>query len=188
MPYFPLQPRSACSSKDAAQPTCLQAHFVLFNDLILAPALCSASDCPFSAAQHIKLGTWFTWEKNALCPPVYSSPGSVSQNGPLDGHRNNSASLSIGLLWGQEQAAGGQGYVLRQISSFNQIPRCLYLHQCLPSGRSRNKGQRKKGLQQLGLGLTPLNQLQLLREKKNKRLTSCLHLFYFSGKSLKKIG
>lgn len=43
MSYFPLKPRSACSSKDTAQLTCLQVHFVLFsNDLILAPVLCSA--------------------------------------------------------------------------------------------------------------------------------------------------
>lgn len=68
MPCFPLQPGSACSSKDTAQPTCLQVHFILIsNDLILAPVLCSASSYTFSAAQLIKLGIWFTWEKNALC-------------------------------------------------------------------------------------------------------------------------
>lgn len=147
MPCFPPQPRSAYSSKDTAQPTCFQVHFVLFsNDLILAPVLCSASSCTFSAAQHIRLGNWFSWEKKALCFPAYSSAGSVSQHGPLDGHGNTSASMSMGLLWGQEQAAGGQGYVLRQIGSLNHISRCLSLLQCLPSGRSRNKGQGKRGL------------------------------------------
>lgn len=43
MPYFLPWPRSASSSKDAAQPARLHVHFVLFSsDLVLAPALRSA--------------------------------------------------------------------------------------------------------------------------------------------------
>lgn len=92
---LPVAPRTQLNPR-------LQVDFILFsNDLILVPVLCSASNCTVSVAQHIKLRIWFTWEKNALCFPIYSSAGSVSQRGPLDGHWNTSASLSIRLLWGE---------------------------------------------------------------------------------------
>lgn len=53
---------------------CLQVDFILFsNDFILAPVLCSAFKCTFSAAQHIKLEIWCTWEKNALFPCLFFS-------------------------------------------------------------------------------------------------------------------
>lgn len=190
MPYFPQQPRSACSSKDTAQPTCLQVHFVLFSkDLFLAPVLSSASNCTFSAAQHIKLGIWFTWEKNALCSPIYSSAGSVSQRGPLDRHRNTSASLGTGLLWGQEQAAGGQGCVLRQISSFNQISRCLFLHQCLPSGKSRNKGQRKKSLAAAWSWIDLIKPTSITKGKEKEETYQLLTvILFFQENHLKRLG
>lgn len=190
MPYFPLQPRSACSSKDTAQPTCLQVHFVLFSkDLFLAPVLCSASNWTFSAAQHIKLGIWFTWEKNALCSPIYSSAGSVSQRGPLDRHRNTSASLGTGLLWGQEQAAGGQGCVLRQISSFNQISICLFLHQCLPSGKSRNKGQRKKSLAAAWSWIDLIKPTSITKGKEKEETYQLLTvILFFQENHLKRLG
>lgn len=82
MSYFLLQPRSAYSSKDTARPAFLQVHFVLFShDLILAPVLCSASTGIFVAARHIRLGNWFSWEKNTLHFPGYFSAGSVSHLG-----------------------------------------------------------------------------------------------------------
>lgn len=122
MSYFLLQPRSAYSSKDTARPAFLQVHFVLFShDLILAPVLCSASTGIFVAARHIRLGNWFSWEKNTLHFPGYFSAGSVSHLGSLDGHRNTYASLTRGYIRTETSSWGPAGICWRQTSSLNQV-------------------------------------------------------------------
>lgn len=145
-PTFPWSP-----DLPVAPRTQLNSHvfrFTLSSSLMISflPLSCVLPLTTFSTAQHIKLGIWFTWQKNALFPCLFLSWISFP-TWSTGWTQKYSAGLSIGLRGSGGALGSGMGTRDKfWHSSLNQISRCLSLHQFMPSGRSRNKGQGKRSL------------------------------------------